>query len=239
MKIFLSHCSRDKPLVHAFKDLLPPLLRTWLDDESLSWGDSLGTHLRSAIQSAVDFVVVFLDRESLNSTWVQQELKWAMSRERDLERTFVLPIVLPETDPSSLPDELTERVFLRLTDYSRGSIEALAKQATDKLFQLVVESYSCLQPEVPRRKSLIAIRDELSAGQARILGYVMAQCQDGSEVTQRYIENSMQHVNASGELYYRLETLIQQGFLTKRRISEDGMFSYGLTDEFQAVLAET
>ena len=79
--------------------------------------------------------------------------------------------------------ELLHRVFLRLSDYSRASIESLAGKATEKLFQLVVESYSYLQLEVPRPKSLKAVRDELSAGQAKILGYVVEQCRDGAEVT--------------------------------------------------------
>ena len=47
MKIFLSHRSRDKPLVNDFKQLLPPFLNPWLDDESLAWGISLETELRS------------------------------------------------------------------------------------------------------------------------------------------------------------------------------------------------
>lgn len=239
MKIFLSHCSRDKPLVNDFKELLPPFLSTWLDDESLSWGDQLATELRSTIQSGVDFLVIFLDNESLNSAWVRQELDWAIQRERELKRTFVLPVLLPQALSEKLPPELSERLFLRLSDYGRASIEALAKRATEKLFQLVVESYSYLQLEIPRRKSLKAMRDELSAGQAKLLGYVVDQCQDGSEVTQRYIENAMQHAHASPELYYRLETLIEQGFLAKRRISSDGMFSYRLTEEFRTALSET
>jgi hypothetical protein len=239
VKIFLSHCSRDKPLVNDFKELLPPFLSTWLDDESLSWGDQLATELRSTIQSGVDFLVIFLDNESLNSAWVRQELDWAIQRERELKRTFVLPVLLPQALSEKLPPELSERLFLRLSDYGRASIEALAKRATEKLFQLVVESYSYLQLEIPHRKSLKAMRDELSAGQAKLLGYVVDQCQDGSEVTQRYIENAMQHAHASPELYYRLETLIEQGFLAKRRISSDGMFSYRLTEEFRTALSET
>jgi hypothetical protein len=239
VKIFLSHCSRDKPLVNDFKELLPPFLSTWLDDESLSWGDQLATELRSTIQSGVDFLVIFLDNESLNSAWVRQELDWAIQRERELKRTFVLPVLLPQALSEKLPPELSERLFLRLSDYGRASIEALAKRATEELFQLVVESYSYLQLEIPHRKSLKAMRDELSAGQAKLLGYVVDKCQDGSEVTQRYIENAMQHAHASPELYYRLETLIEQGFLAKRRISSDGMFSYRLTEEFRTALSET
>ena len=142
MKIFLSHRSRDKPLVNDFKELLPSFLNPWLDDESLMWGISLETELRSTIQSGVDFLVIFLDKDALRSTWVRQELAWVIQRERELKRIFVLPVLLPEAVAEDLPPELSQRVFLQLADYGRASIESLARKATEKLFQLVVESYS-------------------------------------------------------------------------------------------------
>ena len=40
MKIFLSPRSRDKALVREFRSLLLKFLDTWLDEDSLSWGDS-------------------------------------------------------------------------------------------------------------------------------------------------------------------------------------------------------
>jgi hypothetical protein len=109
MKIFLSHRSRDKPLVSDFRELLPPFLSTWLDDESLSWGDLLPAELRSTIQSGVDFLFIFLDNDSLSSSWVRQELKWAIQRERELKRTFVLPILHPKAASERLPAELSTR----------------------------------------------------------------------------------------------------------------------------------
>ena len=121
MKIFLSHRSRDKPLVNDFKELLPSFLNPWLDDESLTWGISLETELRSTIQSGVDFLVIFLDKDALRSTWVRQELAWAIQRERELKRIFVLPVLLPEAVAEDLPPELSQRVFLRLADYGRAS----------------------------------------------------------------------------------------------------------------------
>jgi hypothetical protein len=181
MRIFLSHRSRDKALVREFRSLLPRFLDTWLDEESLSWGDSFPAELRSSIQSGVDFLIIFLDNDALNSEWVKQELKWAIEREKELKRTFVLPILL----------------------------------------------------EIPRRESLRTVRDQLSAGQARLLGHVVQQCQDASEVTQREIESTMGYSHSSPELFYRLESLIAQGFLLKRRISADGQFSYRLSDDFE------
>ena len=234
MRIFLSHRSRDKPLVREFKEMLPSFLSTWFDEDSLSWGESFPAELKSTIQSGIDFLIIFLDKDALKSTWVMQELEWAMQREQELKRTFVLPVLLEEVASEDLPAGLSERLFLRLSDFGHSSVEDLAKRATMNLFQLVVESYSSLQLEVPSRKSLMSLRDELTAGQAKLLGYLVEQGRNGSEIVQRQIEQGMGYSHASAELYYRLESLIQQGFVRKRRISTDGQFSYALTEEFRS-----
>ena len=179
---------------------------------------------------------VVLDTDAVNSKWVRQELEWAMQRERELKRTFILPILLEEIGPESFPAGSAERLFLRLSDFSHASVEALAKRATEKLFQLVVESYSSLQLEIPRGKSLTATRDDLSAGQARLLGYMVDNGRDGRDIPQRRIEQEVGYSRTSAELFYRLESLIAQGFLSKRRISTDGQFSYKLSEEFRAQL---
>jgi len=236
MKIFLSHRSRDKALVREFRSMLPSFLGTWLDEDSLCWGDSFPAELRTTIQSGVDFLIIFLDKDAASSQWLKQELEWAIQRERELKRTFILPIVLEEIGPESLPGGLSERLFLRLNDFSQASVEALAKRATEKLFQLVVESYSSLQLEIPRGKSLRATRDDLSAGQARLLGYMVDHGRDGQDIEQHRIEQAEAYARTSAELFYRLEAMIAQGFLTKRRISSDGQFSYRLSDEFRAQL---
>ena len=74
MKIFLSPRSRDKALVREFRSLLPRFLDTWLDEDSLSWGDSFPAELRSSIQSGVDFLIIFLDNDAFGSEWVKQEV---------------------------------------------------------------------------------------------------------------------------------------------------------------------
>lgn len=238
MKIFLSHSSRDQSLVREVKELLPSFLNTWLDEDSLCWGDSFPAQLKSTIQSGVDFLLIFLNRDALNSNWVMQELEWAMQRERELKRTFVLPILLEAVASENLPSGLSQRLFLRLSDQYRPSVEDLAKRITMKLFQLVVESYSSFQLEVPSPKSLISLRDELTAGQAKLLGYLVEKGKDGSEIAQRQIEQGMAYSHASAELYYRLESLIQQGFVHKRRIATDGQFSYAITQGFRSQIGE-
>src|SRR5271157_1631469 len=234
MRIFLSHRSRDKFLVHEFKEMLPRFLDLWLDEDRLSWGESVQAELRTTIQSGVDFLIIFLDNDAVKSKWVMQELEWAIQRERELNRTFVLPILLETVASENFPMGFSERLFLRLSDFSHAAVEDLAKRATMMLFELVAKSYSSIQLEMPPRKSLLSVRDELTAGQARLLGYLVEGCGDGSEIPQRQIEQGMVHPHASAELYYRLESLILQGFISKRRVSTEGQFSYKLTEEFRS-----
>jgi TIR domain-containing protein len=238
LKIFLSHRSRDKALVREFRSLLPDFLDTWLDEDSLTWGESFPAELRTSIQSGVDFLILFLDNEALDSKWVQQELAWAMEREKELKRTFVLPILLEEVAAGKMPPGLAERQYLRLDDFNRASVESLASRATLQLFHLVVQSFSGLQLDPPRRETLRGLRDQLSAGQARLLGHIVGQCKSAPEVTQREIEGTLGFSHASAELFYRLESLIARGFLLKRRMAENGEFSYRLSDAFQEEVRE-
>jgi hypothetical protein len=102
MKIFLSHRSEHKQFVREFTSRLPAFVHTWLDEDALTWGDVFENELQSAIQADVDFVIIFLDADALESEWVKKELGWALAREQELSRTFVLPIVLPGTPPERL-----------------------------------------------------------------------------------------------------------------------------------------
>ncbi len=232
MRIFLSHRSRDKALVREFRDLLPRFLDTWLDEDSLSWGNTFPAELRSSIQSGVDFLIIFLDNEALKSEWIKRELEWAIKREKELNRTFILPILLEEVSSENLPSGFSERLSIRLIDFHRASVESLAKKATLQLFQLGVESMAGLQLELPHRESLSKIRDQLSAGQARLLGHIIRQSKGGSEVAQPEIEKAVGRSQSSSEVFYRLESLIAQGFLLKRRV-ENGRFSYRLSDDIK------
>lgn len=236
MRIFLSHPSRYKALVREFRGMLPSFLNTWLDEDSLTWGESFPNELKTAIQSGVDFLIIFLDKDALNSKWVKQELEWAIQREKELKRTFILPILLEKVPSKRLPPGFSDRLFLRPRDFTKTAVEDLAKQVTLKLFQLVVESYSSLQLAVPRSHPLKAVLDELSAGQAKLLANIVEMTKDGTDVPQREIEQAMSRSYTSGETYYRLEVLIYLGFLSKRRVSTAGLFAYNLTKEFREEL---
>lgn len=138
MKIFLSHASRDKQTVETFKNNLPPFLQQWLDVEKLVWGERLDFSLQQAIQADVDYLVIFLAADTLESEWVRRELSWALTRESQLNRKFVLPIQLGEAAIRGMSGELAGRVRLKLLDTSTLGIEHCARVAERELFKLLV-----------------------------------------------------------------------------------------------------
>lgn len=225
MKIFLSHQSRDKALVREFSQQLPDFLTKWIDEDSLSWGDSLKTSLNTAIKIESDFLIAFIAKSTLESDWVRQELEWALEREATLGRAFILPILLGDVDIASLPSELSDRLALKLHDYSKLSVESLAKNATERLFKLIVDSFNGYQMQIARLR-----RDSpITRKQRKILEIVANNC--GIESGE--IASKLGCDRRSAELRYRLEHLELHGLLRGVVTRTDGTKSFGVTPEYE------
>lgn len=134
MTAFISHCSRDKSLIREILAELKPIAPTWLDERDLLLGMDITHELRSAIWES-DFVLVFLSEASITSDWVKKELRWAIKRERELNRTFLLPVLLDDVLSAVRPRHLQSRRFLKCLDRSAFAIRACAQQLAGELSQ--------------------------------------------------------------------------------------------------------
>lgn len=89
---FLSHSSKDKPLVkEVAKQLCRRGIIPWLDENELYVGLSLTTVLKEAILNQLT-MTIFLSENSLNSDWCQKELLWAIENAKNDEH--LLPVYL-------------------------------------------------------------------------------------------------------------------------------------------------
>ena len=128
MRLFLSHASEDKPFVEALRAGLPAHVRVWLDIDNLYAGHRLSDELRRAILDENDYVALFVSPRALHSDWVARELAWALERETDLLRPFVVPVFLPGT-PDAAPGDgpfaaLWQRIYLKCPDdAAQGAVE--------------------------------------------------------------------------------------------------------------------
>jgi DeoR/GlpR family transcriptional regulator of sugar metabolism len=135
MKIFLSHSSKNKPLVREIKSFLPEHMKLWIDEKDILVGDNIIGSIKEAIKTNSDFLIVFLDTNSIKSEWVVKELNWAIEHEKQINRTFILPIIIePEVLSQQLPFDLINRKYLSCYDFNENSIKNLADSIMSELF---------------------------------------------------------------------------------------------------------
>lgn len=96
---FLSHSTKDKPLVEAVASELGRRgILVWLDKNELCVGASLDEALTEAIQRQAT-VTVFLSQASVKSDWVEHELKIALQKEQELKPSGrILPVFLDDPE---------------------------------------------------------------------------------------------------------------------------------------------
>lgn len=112
MKVFISHSSDDKRFVRTLKtDLNENGVNTWFDEDELNFGDSLLEKLELSIIDTSHFIII-LSESSINSIWVQQELKQVI---KSVEKR-IIPIKYKEC---TVPDELSKLLFGDVSQITR------------------------------------------------------------------------------------------------------------------------
>lgn len=133
MRVFLSHSGRDKPLVRDIVSRLPPWLTGWIDEDRLLIGSDLSLSLREAINSEVDYLVLLFSDDAARSAWVQREVSWALGRETEIGRTFLLPVLIGDTRGRLSDFGLGGRVTLEIARFTDGDIRLLAEQLANHI----------------------------------------------------------------------------------------------------------
>ena len=94
MRVFLSHSHRDKALPCPGDPLVPARIYIGVD-RRVRAPDSVDINvpIRNAIQDEADFVIIFLSHEAMKSEWVRRECEWALERDKQIGKVFVLPVL--------------------------------------------------------------------------------------------------------------------------------------------------
>jgi tetratricopeptide (TPR) repeat protein len=103
-KIFISHSTADDAVVKQLRELLERAgLPVWVDSRRLSGGDKLKESDKKGVEEARSVLVV-LSPNTVNSSWVRDEVKWALEIEKQRSKSGykVIPILLPGIEPSAL-----------------------------------------------------------------------------------------------------------------------------------------
>ena len=95
---FISHSSADEPFCRKLHDRLQDKgVRCWFSPEHIRWGDKLRFQLDAAIQQQ-DRLLLVLTETSMQSPWVEYELRRAIAREDEEQRRILFPLSLVPYD---------------------------------------------------------------------------------------------------------------------------------------------
>lgn len=135
MKIFISHSHRQKLFIKELRKHLPEFLNLWIDEKKLLLGEEVQTTIKQTIEEDVDFLILVIDKNAIESKWVMKEFEWGIKKELRLKRPFVLPIVLEKDVWDSINDNnIKKRLFIHCYEFTDEAISNTAKNLINQLF---------------------------------------------------------------------------------------------------------
>ena len=127
--LFLSHSSKDKPLVRFFADDLYACGHEhWLDERQLFPGDPLTSSLSKAIVTS-NKMILFLSRESVHSKWIEYEIKVASQLQKEKNQSVLIPCLIGDIRDDELPLFVLDTVYVDFrtpADYEKNIKRLLA-----------------------------------------------------------------------------------------------------------------
>jgi len=121
--VFLSHSSKDKPIIRQLAtDLTASGVTVWLDEQNLRVGDSIPEGIAQGLAES-DFFLIALSEHSVSSEWVKRELNSALMDAIAKRKVKVLPILLSPTEIPSVIRDLKYADFTK--SYKAGLAELL------------------------------------------------------------------------------------------------------------------
>lgn len=148
MRVFVSHAWEDKPLALELARL-PDFVDVWVDVRELLGGEKLDPTIITAIEDSHVFLVL-VSRTSLAKAWVAQEVNWALEREGQKDRVFVLPVVVePGIDfAATAPPfrQFGDRLFIDASNRSEAGLAQARSAIAQTLFHWASDWLDRLEP---------------------------------------------------------------------------------------------
>lgn len=108
LNVFISHNYKDKPLARKISnELIKYGIKPWIDESEIKLGDSLIEKIRAGLDN-MDYLVVLISKNSVQSEWVKKELDIAMNSEIEGKKVITIPILAGKCD---LPGFLKGKLY--------------------------------------------------------------------------------------------------------------------------------
>lgn len=122
--VFLSHSSKDKPIIRKLAaDLTAEGIGVWLDEQRIRVGESIAGRIAQGLAES-DYFLVALSQHSVASEWVTRELNTALMNEIAKRQVSILPIKLESCD---IPELIKDKKYADFSvSYGTGMRELLS-----------------------------------------------------------------------------------------------------------------
>jgi FtsZ-binding cell division protein ZapB len=152
--VFISHDHADRGFVQqAIKPLLESHgIQTWWSQESIRTGENWEKSLKAGMQEA-DWFLVILSPRSQQSTWVRNEIGWALADKPHR----ILPVLMEACDLQAFPRELAS---LHFVDFTQGPEAARRKILADMIRQLNKEARQLREKVEQTSRTAEDLKDE-------------------------------------------------------------------------------
>ena len=122
--VFLSHSSKDKPIIRQLAtDLTASGITVWLDEQNIYVGDSIPERIAQGLAES-DYFLIALSQNSVSSEWVKKELNSALVDEISRRKIRILPILLADTE---IPAILRDKKYADFTKGYRSGLDELLR----------------------------------------------------------------------------------------------------------------
>jgi hypothetical protein len=114
--VFLSHSTKDREFaVRLATDLANTGIRVWLDEWDIQPGESFAEAIEKAIKTS-RFILIVMSPDYFQSSWTQQEWRYALASEVEGEHIRVIPILYRDCD---IPPMLRTKVWVDFRDQTQ------------------------------------------------------------------------------------------------------------------------
>lgn len=171
MRIFVSHAWEDKPLALELAKL-PDFVDVWVDVRELLGGQTLDPTILSAIEDSHVFMVL-LSHTSLAKAWVAKETDWALKREAQKDRVFVLPVVIdPGIELAACAPpfaQFAQRLYIDASDRSDAGLARSRAAIANTLFHWTSDWLDKVEPKGDSNHHFVeALEHDLAQFQTRL-----------------------------------------------------------------------
>jgi len=211
-------------------------MTVWIDEFELLGGADVESELQSAVVNSCDYFIVFIDDHSVESEWVHKEIGWALARERELGRPFLLPVVVDQSALGRLAtDEVARRKYLTLADFTDASIRALAQSITSEVLQWLSQYFSSNQSvtdssaPIDTRSEFLARADQILDNAAEVIKAEVLPYREANPLSLKILAESLASAghldsSSSGDLVELLDRLADRHLLNGVEYDEDFIY---------------